>query len=94
MTIAVASALGAAAPLALGRFDAGRVVAEALRELGLRPRRGQAVGPGSEQIADAVEGSCRSAQRFLNAPDSRRPVLGGERTTARLVTSRFILAFH
>ena len=45
MTIAVASALGAAAPLALGRFDAGRVVAEALRELGLRATRGQAVGP-------------------------------------------------
>ena len=45
MTLAVASALGAAPPLALGRFDAGRVVAEALRELGLRSRRGQAVGP-------------------------------------------------
>ena len=45
MTLAVASALGAAAPLALGRLDAGRVVAEALRELGLRATRGQAVGP-------------------------------------------------
>ena len=45
MTIAVASALGAAAPLALRRLDARRVVAEALRELGLGARRGQAVGP-------------------------------------------------
>ena len=45
MTLAVASALGAAAPLAFRGFDAGRVVAEALRELGLRAGRGQAVGP-------------------------------------------------
>ena len=45
MSIAVASALSAAAPLALRRFGAGRVVAEPLRELGLRARRRQAVGP-------------------------------------------------
>ena len=45
MTLAVASALGAAAPLAFRGLDAGRVVAEALRELGLRAGRGQAVGP-------------------------------------------------
>ena len=39
MTLAVASALGAAAPLAFRGFGAGRVVAEALRELGLRTGR-------------------------------------------------------
>ena len=45
MTLAVAPALGAAAPLALGRLGAGRVVAEALRELGFRARGRETVGP-------------------------------------------------
>ena len=60
MTIAVASALGAAAPLASRGFDAGRVVAEPLRELGLGARRGQAVGPAllleRGQVRERVDG--------------------------------------
>ena len=59
MTLAVASALGAAAPLALGRLDAGRVVAEPLRELGLRSGRRQAVGPAllleRREVREGVE---------------------------------------
>ena len=59
MTLAVASALSAAAPLAFRGLDAGRVVAEALRELGLRATRGQAVGPAllleRGQVRERVE---------------------------------------
>ena len=67
MTIAVASALGTAALLALGRFDAGRVVAEALRELGLRATRGQPVGPAllleRGQVRERVEARAECSVR-------------------------------
>ena len=75
MTLAVASALGAAAPLALGRLDAGRVVAEPLRELGLRATRGQAVGPAllleRREVRERVEPSV--AVEYGSEQYSRRP---------------------
>ena len=87
MTLAVASALGAAAPLALGRLDAGRVVAEPLRELGLRSGRRQAVGPAllleRREVREGVEARAealalrrrRAGLLGTSALDVGRPVL-------------------
>ena len=102
MTLAVAPALGAAAPLALGRLGAGRVVAEALRELGFRARGRLSVASvrfaveyGSELIADAREVSCGSAQRFVNAPEGgRRPSAAGRTRRARQTRQSYLANFN